>query len=106
MAQGDMKAAMSEIANGAYWIIQPSAGEGWLIDRIGSTAFAGGMADVTIVLYDGSIETVLGGTYAVEDIAGLLGYPLQVYVNNTIYFRLFNNNGANRWLTYSGIQVK
>ncbi len=110
MAQGDAVAAISNIGAGAVWTVQPSAGEEWIIKRIFNQVEVGiapnKVADTGFIWYDGTNSSQFGDSYNPENSITQYEKPLQLHVNNTIYFRLVNNRTAPANIGYCGIQTK
>lgn len=82
-----IKTGMLAIAAGAWWNVQPAAGEQWLITEIhgGNTNF---------FFYDGTNKS---------PISGAQGRTFKAFVDNTIYFSMQNNDGTTNRVGYTGV---
>jgi len=108
MAKGDAVVNIVAVAGDSAVSVQPASGVEWLITTVttsgdGATA---GYAD----LYDGTNDPseflFPGNNIGEGDANGSCIRDGRVFVNNTIYFKIFNHNANTRNVSYSGVQWK
>lgn len=87
------------VGAGAYWTVQPAAGEQWLITSVGLAA----ITNMKIVLYNGTDEADVFVTNALVNNFGINPANLKLLVDNTIYFRILNNSGGVADAAYCGV---
>ena len=108
MARGDVVNDIQDIATGASLTFQPGAGVEVMITEVGSEAVTGTgpdkTPDVTVYLYDGSLSSIIRSSGG--DGATLWGNPLKLFINNTNYLRIVNQDAGTKAISYSGIQTK
>jgi hypothetical protein len=90
----EIRDGMQSVAANSYWTIQPTAGETWVVTRVGSSAFD----DFRACLYNGANRAVMtrqGATATGE---------VKMLVDNTNYFQLYNDvDAANADMGYCAI---
>ncbi len=105
MAQGDVITEFSDVATGVDLVVQPSAGEHWLVKDL----FAANSG--YFEYYDGtdagnnlttSVVDIDFASYRIANIAN----ELNIVLNNTLYCRLRNSSGSNKKCGLTAIQIK
>lgn len=108
MARGDVVSDIQDIVTGANLTFQPGAGVEVMITEIGSEAVTGTgpnvTPDVTVKLYDGSLESAVRSSGG--DGATLWSNPLKLFITNSVYLRIQNNDAGTKAISYCGIQTK
>ena len=89
-----IKNGIQSVAAGARWYVQPALGESWIITMVGSSV----VANVTVLLYDGTAEAVLAVTPKLAS-----SCVVKVFANNTIYFGIVNTDGGAQNIGYCGV---
>ena len=103
MAQGDSISGMVYGTNNAYWFVQPSVGQVWLITHLfldcGPTGYGGHDGDVS--LWDG-VKSI---SMLSVDNGGKKQWEGRLFINNKVYLKIFIEN---YWdlVSWSGVQFK
>jgi hypothetical protein len=111
MARGDVISDW-EVAIGATTTVsvQPASGVEWMITKISHTLSTVNNMQMYPVSTDAGLYTALGGgeTAAVVVLDVLLhaAHGAKLFVTNSQYFRVRNNNAGAQQFIYSGVQTK
>lgn len=104
MASGDIVADIQSIAASSVLTFQPASGVKALITEVGAQAFAGTTPDMTpeatVILTDGSSNIGIRGVQQATQ-----WHPLKLFIDNTYYLRVRNDNASAALIGYSGIEL-
>jgi len=95
MAVGDVISEVLNVPSGGSLIFQPSAGVEAMI-----TAITSGATGVYVYLYDGTLKSYWGTTSDAKFAS------LKMFVNNSHYLMIFNNDTIAHNIGFTGIQTK
>ena len=110
MAQGDVRTQIADVPADSLMVIQPALGEHWRVEDV--SAAGDGVNSGYFEYFDGVISG-LEETISTHDInynsyrmrkAGPGILPL--YINNSLYIRLFNHSGGSRRCSLIALQIK
>jgi len=95
-------AIVTGVAGGAEVMVQPPAGETWLITEWGANAYHSSLNVPDIMLKIGGASTVGGNTTVPDFLAG----SHRIFATNTVPLTIRNNNAGTNVIIYSGVRTR
>jgi hypothetical protein len=104
MAKGDVVNGISSIASGASLTFQPASGVECMITMAGSASMATGTPEIRVGTTDGTLTSYCN-VQAGSAVPSTFG-QLRIFINNSHYLTIKNENAGTSAIGYSGIQIK
>lgn len=104
MAKGDVVSGISTTAAATNFTFQPAAGVECMITMAGSSNMLTGTPEIRVGIHNGS-----AASYCVVQAGSAVGSTfgqLRIFINNTNYLAILNENAGSSSISYTGIQIK